>query len=90
MSARRSGLALLLAALAVGAPPAVAHDHDLNAHPSLRAAVTDQNFYFVMADRFANGTRPTTTAGCRPGRAPASPGSTRPARAGTTAATCRA
>src|SRR4051812_15509231 len=54
MSARRSGLAVLLAALAVGAPPAVAHDHDSGAHPSLRAAVTDQNFYFVMADRFAN------------------------------------
>ena len=27
----------------------------LRAQPSLRAPVTDENFYFVMADRFANG-----------------------------------
>ena len=68
MSARRSGLALLLAALAVGAPPAVAHDHDLDAHPSLRAAVTDQNFYFVMADRFANGSTANDHGGLPPGK----------------------
>ena len=68
MSARRSGLAVLLAALAVGAPPAVAHDHDLDAHPSLRTAVTDQNFYFVMADRFANGSAANDHGGLPPGK----------------------
>ena len=39
---------------AVIAAPASAHG-DRDAHHSLREAVTDQNFYFVMADRFDNG-----------------------------------
>ncbi|HET7458925.1 MAG TPA: alpha-amylase family glycosyl hydrolase, partial [Gemmatimonadaceae bacterium] len=45
------------AALAKGGPPA-GHwkgGKDPAAHRSLRAPVTDQNFYFVMADRFQNG-----------------------------------
>jgi alpha-amylase len=33
------------------------------AQPSLRAPVTDENFYFVMADRFANGTTANDTGG---------------------------
>jgi alpha-amylase len=48
-------LVALIAALFVGsAAPAWAHG-DREAHHSLREAVTDQNFYFVMADRFENG-----------------------------------
>ena len=48
-------LALTFAVLfAVFAAPAAAHG-DRDAHHSLREAVTDQNFYFVMADRFDNG-----------------------------------
>ena len=51
-------LALALLALAPATAPAGGkgrgHD-DPSAHRSLREAVTDQNFYFVMADRFANG-----------------------------------
>src|SRR3954469_20650782 len=63
MSVRRAVIALALAVVAV-APPATAlaggHDRgkahgDPSAHRSLRQPVTDQNFYFVMADRFANG-----------------------------------
>jgi alpha-amylase len=40
--------------VALAAAPAWAHG-DGQAHHSLRAPVTDQNFYFVMADRFENG-----------------------------------
>ncbi|GIF76297.1 alpha-amylase family glycosyl hydrolase [Asanoa siamensis] len=49
-------VALLLVA-ALPAAPAVAggRDDDLPARHSLRESVTDENFYFVMADRFANG-----------------------------------
>jgi glycosidase len=46
------------------AAPASAHD----AHHSLRAAVTDQNFYFVMADRFENGTTANDQGGLPPGK----------------------
>src|ERR687895_626278 len=51
--------ALVAACMAV---PAVAvakagraHGHDRSGWHSLRAPVTDETFYFVMADRFANG-----------------------------------
>ncbi|RKR86266.1 glycosidase [Micromonospora pisi] len=62
MSIRRSTAALLSVMLAVALPAAPAsaepkgsgHD-DAKALHSLRAPVTDENFYFVMADRFANG-----------------------------------
>jgi len=52
---RRVVLALVL--LAVAPPCALARGHSSSpdAHHSLRQAVTDQNFYFVMADRFDNG-----------------------------------
>src|SRR5918993_2613134 len=35
---------------------------------SLRAPVTDENFYFVMADRFENGTADNDTGGISGGR----------------------
>jgi len=44
-------LALITLCFFAVVAPASAHD----AHHSLRNAVTDQNFYFVMADRFQNG-----------------------------------
>ena len=43
------------------------HHHHGNAQHSLRAAVTDQNFYFVMADRFQNGTMANDHGGLPPG-----------------------
>ena len=85
---RASVLALVATlAVTVGASPGLAKGKPEKAKPgkggaasathSLRAPVTDENFYFVMADRFANGTRPTTTAACRRARARGSPASTR-------------
>lgn len=58
-----TAFAVLVAALAAAlVPGASAHGHDRGhpqrdpaAHHSLRQPVTDQNFYFVMADRFENG-----------------------------------
>ena len=41
---------------------------DPSAHRSLRQAVTDQNFYFVMADRFANGDTSNDNGGLPPGK----------------------
>jgi glycosidase len=61
---RRAVLVLALAVLTITPAAALAggRDHgkgkghaDPSAHRSLRQPVTDQNFYFVMADRFANG-----------------------------------
>src|SRR5215208_2984060 len=62
---RRAAFAVSIVLLAVGATAALAKGgppgghwkggKDPAAHRSLRAAVTDQNFYFVMADRFQNG-----------------------------------
>src|SRR4029453_3113674 len=59
MTARRATVALLSAVL-VGALVASPADADsrpggLDGRHSLRAPVTDENFYFVMADRFDNG-----------------------------------
>ncbi|HYN96238.1 MAG TPA: alpha-amylase family glycosyl hydrolase [Pilimelia sp.] len=68
----RRALAVLLCALlgpAAVAPPAVAAaapgGGDARVAPmhSLRGPVTDENFYFVMADRFANGDRGNDTGG---------------------------
>ena len=53
----RRGLAVLLSTVLAGgviATPAQA-DAGLPGRHGLRAPVTDENFYFVMADRFANG-----------------------------------
>ena len=57
----------------------------LQAKHSLRAPVTDENFYFVMADRFANGDTANDTGGSPAGRWIT--GSTPPTRASTRAAT---
>ena len=55
----------------------------------LRAPLTSERFYFVMADRFANGD--TANDQRRPDRRPPGrPASTPPTRASTTAATSRA
>ena len=62
MSIRRTAMVLLSASLTVtlSAPAVQAEqtpggEDGLNAQHSLRAAVTDESFYFVMADRFENG-----------------------------------
>jgi alpha-amylase len=62
MSIRRTAMVLLSASLTVTlSAPAVqaaqtpGGEDGLNARHSLRAAVTDESFYFVMADRFENG-----------------------------------
>ena len=61
MSIRRTAMVLLSASLTVtlSAPTVQAAqtpggEDGLDAQHSLRAAVTDESFYFVMADRFEN------------------------------------
>jgi hypothetical protein len=59
-AARRAVLLVAFVIAVVGPATASAHNHDGShadpaAHHSLRQPVTDQNFYFVMADRFDNG-----------------------------------
>ena len=70
MSVRRAAVVLLCAVLAgaFGAPSAQAEpkprgDEGLPALHSLRAPVTDESFYFVMADRFENGSTANDTGG---------------------------
>jgi alpha-amylase len=58
-------LAVTFVAAALAAP---AWAHDDGARHSLRAPVTDQNFYFVMADRFQNGTAANDHGGLPPGK----------------------
>ena len=55
MRRARAAVVLLTAAIwgCTLAAPAAGHDRD--AQHSLRAPVTDEDFYFVMADRFENG-----------------------------------
>jgi alpha-amylase len=53
MQGLRAVIALVIA-VAATAPAAAAHDRDRAEH-SLRAPVTGERFYFVMADRFENG-----------------------------------
>jgi alpha-amylase len=68
MSVVRRG-ALVLAVLAAALTPAAALAHGRGAaHHSLRASVTDQNFYFVMADRFNNGDTANDNGGLPPGK----------------------
>ena len=57
MPRARAAIALLIATLAAGvaAAPAGAWGDRDDAQHSLRSPVTDESFYFVMADRFANG-----------------------------------
>jgi alpha-amylase len=70
MSMRRAAIVLFSVFLtaAVTAPASEAKskpggDADLAALHSLRSAVTDERFYFVMADRFANGNPANDTGG---------------------------
>src|SRR5215216_1359447 len=70
--ARRAVLLVAFAILVVGPASASAHGHggshaDPAAHHSLRQPVTDQNFYFVMADRFENGDAANDNGGLPPG-----------------------
>ena len=63
--------AVLAAALATAIAPATAlghHDRHGEAHHSLRTAVTDQNFYFVMADRFDERRPANDHGGLPPGK----------------------
>ena len=57
MSGPRAVVALVASVLAavMAAPAWAGGDHGDEARHSLRAPVTDENFYFVMADRFENG-----------------------------------
>ena len=70
MSLRRAAIVLFSALLAgaVTAPasqagPTSGRDDHLRARHSLRAPVTDERFYFVMADRFENGSTANDTGG---------------------------
>src|SRR5690242_14499943 len=69
MAGIRALFALLVVALVTSAAPAWAHDHHGagDARHSLRQPVTDQNFYFVMADRFQNGDTANDNGGLPPG-----------------------
>src|SRR5215216_7345966 len=67
MPAQRSLVALFaVIVVAFVAAPAWAHG-GRGAHHSLRQPVTDQNFYFVMADRFDNGDTANDNGGLPPG-----------------------
>ena len=94
MLRRRVSVVLLAAALAaaaasapVGTAGAAPKGGPFVGKHSLRAPVTDETFYFVMADRFANGSPPTTPAASR--AVPTSMASTPPTGASTKAATSR-
>jgi alpha-amylase len=68
MSGPRALVALLITVIAAAAAgPAWAHG-PAQGHHSLRNAVTDQNFYFVMADRFQNGDPANDNGGLLPGK----------------------
>jgi glycosidase len=56
-------LGAALAAAPAGAAPEPGEHGGLPASHSLRAPVTDENFYFVMADRFENGDTGNDTGG---------------------------
>ena len=95
MSRRRVSVLLLAAALAaaaastpVGTAGAAPSGPFVGKH-SLRAPVTDETFYFVMADRFENGDTDNDTGGISGDRLPARL-SIRRARASTKAAISRA
>ena len=58
-----AGLALALASGLLGSASAAPTGSPFVAKHSLRAPVTDENFYFVMADRFENGSTANDTGG---------------------------
>src|SRR4029453_11002703 len=51
----RHALPILLVAALLAVPAASAHGGDVPSRHRLRAPLTGENFYFVMADRFENG-----------------------------------
>jgi alpha-amylase len=70
MFVRRVSIALLAAVLTaavasapVGTASAAPKDGPFVGEHSLRAPVADETFYFVMADRFANGSAANDTGG---------------------------
>ena len=74
-SAALLGTALLLGALsplatvsAQADPRNPGNGHGASAGHSLRGPVTDENFYFVMADRFRNGDTANDKGGLGPDR----------------------
>jgi alpha-amylase len=71
MSVRRRAVSILALAVLMLMPASAlagGHGHgDDAAHRSLRQPVTDQNFYFVMADRFSNGDPANDNGGLPPG-----------------------
>jgi hypothetical protein len=68
----RYGVRAMLLAIALLALPAVASAHDGRGHDdgshSLRAPLTGESFYFVMADRFENGSTANDQGGLRADR----------------------
>ena len=70
MKPRHATVVVLTALVAgsVAAPPAFSAPRDAraSAQHSLRSAVTDENFYFVMADRFQNGSTANDDGGLGP------------------------
>jgi alpha-amylase len=82
MSGRRALVLVSVLVAAVAAAPAAARDR---AQHSLRAPVTGESFYFVMADRFENGSPANDLGGLPADRLVSGFG--RPTRASTTAAT---
>ena len=69
-SVRRVLLVAAFAILALAPPSALGQGKSHvapAAHHSLRQPVTDQNFYFVMADRFENGVTANDNGGLPPG-----------------------
>ena len=69
MSGSRAFAALLvLVAVAATGGTAVAKGPDHKAQHSLRSSLTDENFYFIMADRFDNGSTDNDLGGLPPDR----------------------
>ena len=83
-------LAVSFVATVVAAPAWAGGGHDDGARHSLRAPVTGESFYFVMADRFENGSTANDHGGLPAGKTAGESGFDPTAQAaGTTAATCK-
>jgi glycosidase len=64
----RAGLLAVLIVVAFAGGSSAATAQEAGAQHSLRAPVTDENFYFVMADRFENGSTANDLGGLPPDR----------------------